>query len=73
MNEKTANGILNLLDYSDYEIIAVYESSFRAIRKNEYMLSELNVDVTALDYNTINRDNVYEHTMICVHVLKRYN
>lgn len=72
MNEEIANKILELLDHYDYELIAIYESSFKAIRRNEYILSELNVDVTASDYNTINRDNVYEYVSTCVHILKRY-
>lgn len=72
MNEKIANKILDLLDYYDYEIIAIYESSFRAIRKNEYILSELNIEVFASDYNIINENNIYERTSISTHVLKRY-
>lgn len=44
MTREIANYILKVTDYSDYEVTDVYEDSFRAIRKNEWILSELNVE-----------------------------
>ncbi len=66
-----ANRILDLIALADYEVTDIYEQSFRAIRKNEYILSELNVEVN-IDPEAINIDNVCEFVTTAVHVLKRY-
>ena len=71
MNEELALNILKWLQFNDYEIIDIYEDSFRAIRKNEYMLSELNV---ALNYNNerMHEANCFRCVDYVIHVLKRY-
>ncbi len=71
ITEAIANKILNDLELTDYEVIDIYEQSFRALRKNEYILSEVNVELCA-EPKQIDRDNVYELTLVCTHVLKRY-
>lgn len=64
--------ILDCLDYyCDYEVTDIYEDSFRAIRRNEWILSELNVEVNS-DPSFITNDNVFEFTSICTHVLRRF-
>ena len=71
ITEALANRILEFLELADYEVTDIYEQSFRALRKNEYILSELNVEICA-DPNYIDMDNVYSTTLVCTHVLKRY-
>lgn len=71
MNEELAENILHWLQYDDAEIIAVYEYSFKAIRKNVYNLIELNVELNYHD-KRITEDNVYTCVDYVVHVLERY-
>lgn len=69
MTREEAQFVLELTDYKDYNITDVYQDSFRAIRQNEWMLSELNVEVLS---SYITGENVYKHINIVVHVLKRF-
>ena len=71
ITEKTANQILAWLDLGDYEVTDIYEQSFRAYRKNEYILSELNVELT-IDPQFIDAKNVYQMASQVTHVLKRF-
>ena len=71
ITEATANKILSYLELAEYEVTDIYEQSFRALRKNEYILSEVNVELCA-EPKQIDRDNVYSNTLVCTHVLKRY-
>lgn len=63
--------IATWLNFSDYEVVNIYEDSFRMMRKNEQILSELNVELLASP-RTITFQNVYDNVTFCCHVLKRY-
>lgn len=74
MTREIANYILKTLGYDGYGIKDIYENSFRAIRKNEWMLSELNVEclIETNRISYIDTDNITKFTQVCLHVLKRY-
>lgn len=72
MNEELAKNILHWLQYDDADIIAIYEDSFKAIRKNVYNLIEVNVAINCLCNEKITEDNVYRCVEYVVHILKRY-
>lgn len=71
ITESEATRILKITCNSDYEVTTIFENGFKAIRKNEWILSEMNVELFT---NTVNitQDNWYEFVTYCVLVLKRY-
>lgn len=71
ITESEATRILKITSNSDYEVTTIFENGFKAIRKNEWILSEMNVELFT---NTVNitQDNWYEFVTYCVLVLKRY-
>ena len=73
MNKEKAIWILKVLGYVGYDITDIYESSFRAIRKSECALTEINVECL-IDVRIvyIDIDNVKTFTSVCTHVLSRY-
>ena len=74
MTREIANYILKTLGYDGYDITDIYESSFRAIRKNEWILSELNVEllIETNRISYIDTDSITKFAQVCLHVLKRY-
>ncbi len=73
MTEEIASTILKILGYEGYDITDIYETSFRAIRKSDWALSELNVEcLIDVHIMYIDTDNVKTFTSVCSHVLKRY-
>ena len=72
LNLGTCQKILDYLGTPDYIITEVYESSFKAIRQNEWMLSERNVSVTVLNLSKINECNVFNYVSVADHVLHRF-
>lgn len=74
MTKEIAQEILKIVGYAGYDITDIYETSFRAIRKNEWVLSELNVECL-IDVNRIlyvDTDDRRIFIRVCVHILKRY-
>ena len=74
MTREIAKYILEIVGYAGYDITDIYENSFRAIRKNEWILSELNVECL-IETNRImyiDTDNITKFISVCMHVLKRY-
>lgn len=72
MNKELAENILNWLQYDDAEIIAIYEDSFKATRKNVYNLIELNVQLNCCYDERITENNVYRCIDYVIHTLERY-
>lgn len=68
-----ADRILKLLSLDGYEVTEIYEDSFRAIRKNNWILSEIDVELNELPKD-INASNVFERGTLkyVTHVLRRY-
>lgn len=74
MTKEIANYILKITRNDDYDVIDIYEDSFRAIRKNEWILSEINIeylgDIKKIFY--IDTDIIKSYLYMTRHVLKRY-
>ena len=68
-----ADKILKLLNLDEYEVTEIYEDSFRAIRKNKWILSELDVELNEKPED-INASNVFDRGTLkyVTHVLRRY-
>lgn len=68
-----ADRILKLLNLDEYEVTEIYEDSFRAIRKNKWILSELDVELNEIP-EEIDASNVFERGTLkyVTHVLRRY-
>lgn len=68
-----ADKILKLLNLDEYEVTEIYEDSFRAIRKNKWILSELDVELNEIP-EEIDASNVFERGTLkyVTHVLRRY-
>ena len=71
ITENEANRILKCIRLSDYEVTTIFENGFKGIRKNEWILSEINVEVFTETKN-ITSDNWSSYVTYCVLVLKRY-
>ena len=71
ITESKAISILKYIGLSDYEVTTIFENGFKGIRKNEWILSEINVEVFTCAEN-ITADNWPMYVSYSVLVLKRY-
>lgn len=71
IKESEATRVLRYLCSSDYEVTMIFENGFKGIRKNEWTLSEINVEIFT-DTSNITCDNWVSYVSYCVLVLKRY-
>lgn len=73
ITREDADRILKLLSLDDYEVTEIYEDSFRAIRKNNWILSEIDVELNEIP-EEIDASNVFERGTLkyVTHVLRRY-
>lgn len=71
ITESEATRVLKCIQLSDYEVTTIFENGFKGIRKNEWILSEINVEIFT-DINNITCDNWASYITYCVLVLKRY-
>lgn len=68
---EVADKILDMMGIQGYTVTAIYEQSFRAIRTNEYIVSEINVELM-IEPELINYHNLWQMVSMVTHVLRRF-
>lgn len=68
---EVADKILDMMAIQGYTVTAIYEQSFRAIRTNEYIVSEINVELM-IEPELINYHNLWQMVSMVTHVLRRF-
>lgn len=66
-----ADKILGMIGIPDYTVVAIYEQSFRAVRINEYIVSEANIELM-IEPELINLHNYWDMVSTVVHILRRF-
>ena len=66
-----ANRVLDILNYTGFHVVDIYEDSFRAIMDDEFCMCELNVTFIG-EPEYVTRSNYYYYTNHVLHVLKRH-